>query len=231
MPLSAQTAGERERRKSKRYFDEKIKEAFHLVSECHRSFAGTPELHERHRPRLFAHAYSAISRRICARCCCRCRCYPGRRFVLVFLVRALSFHRHENVCRMRFVFRRQRRRVFFTLSNQFVFFFFFFLFFFLLCLLLLLFHSFLSKSFTSSVHHHHRIVTYILYLCCCCCYQCCCTMDCRVFFSKNEILCVFSQLIFLEKRSSSLPHNTRTLSLLLLLLIIIIIIISHQDRW
>ena len=167
--VSTNSRRERERRKSKRYFDEKIKEAFHLVSECHRSFAGTPELHERHRPRLFAHAYSAISRRICARCCCRYRCYPGRRFVLVFLVRALSFHRHENVCRMRFVFRRQRRRVFFTLSNQFVFFFFFFL----LCLLLFLFfHS--SKSFSmSSIHHHHRIITYIIYLCCCC-YQCCC---------------------------------------------------------
>ena len=55
------------------------------MSERHRAFTGTPELHERHRPRLFAHAYSAISRRICARCCCRCRCYPDRRFVRVFL--------------------------------------------------------------------------------------------------------------------------------------------------
>ena len=136
------------------------------MGERHRAFAGTPELHERHRPRLFAHAYSAISRRIRARC--RCRCYPRRRFVLVFLVlvvvRALSFHIcHENVlCRMRFVFRRQRRRVFFTLSNQFVFFFFLFL----LRLLLFLFHFLSSKSFVmSSVHHHHhRIITYILYI-------------------------------------------------------------------
>ena len=104
------------------------------MCERHRAFAGTPELHERHRPRLFAHAYSAISCRIRTRCCCRC--YPRRRFVLVFLVlvvvRALSFHIcHENVlCRMRFVFRRQRRRVFFSrisfFSSSFSFFFAFF---------------------------------------------------------------------------------------------------------